>query len=132
MKPTRSTRDFVEVTRWDCVNNLGENTTELTITLNGYDHNMAMILNAVRNTYRMNTKRDDFGIKRVIFNDPATIVYWNDGTKTVVRCQEGDAFNEEVGLLMCIAKKAYGNKGAFNDIIKAWAKLGLGEGESDE
>lgn len=25
-------------------------------------------------------------IKKVIFNDPATIVLWNDGTKTVVKC----------------------------------------------
>ena len=83
-------------------------------------------------TYRMNTKRDDFGIKRVIFNDPATIVYWKDGTKTVARCQEGDTFNKETGLLMCIAKKAYGNKGAFNDVIKSWAKPGLGEGKSEE
>ncbi len=49
-------------------------------------------------------------IKRVIFNDPATIVFWNDGTKTVVKCMEGDTYSPEVGLAMCISKKMLGDK----------------------
>lgn len=56
-------------------------------------------------------------IKRVIYNDPATIVLWEDGTKTVVKCQGWDEYDEQTGLLMCIAKKAYGNSGKFNDIL---------------
>lgn len=47
-------------------------------------------------------------IKNVIFNDPATIVFWNDGTKTVVKCSEDDVFDPEKGLTMAIAKKIYG------------------------
>lgn len=71
------------------------------------------------------TDPTDFGrtslkISKVIFNDPATIVLWADGTKTVVKCQEGDIFDEEKGLAMAICKKAYGNKGNFNDIFKEW------------
>ena len=42
-------------------------------------------------------------IKNVIFNDPATIVFWEDGTKTVVKCQDGDEFDPEKGLAMAIA-----------------------------
>lgn len=59
-------------------------------------------------------------IKKVIHNNPATIVFWGDGTKTVVMCQEEDrlGYSERVGLLMCIAKKFFGNTGAFNDILK--------------
>ena len=34
------------------------------------------------------------GIKKVIFNDPATVVIWDDGTKTVVKCSEGDTYSE--------------------------------------
>lgn len=60
------------------------------------------------------------GIKKVIFNDPATIVLWNDGTKTVVKCQEGDVFDPEKGLAMAISKKALGNKGNFNEVFKKW------------
>ena len=59
-------------------------------------------------------------IKRVIYNGPATIIMWADGTKTVVKCQPGDVYDPELGLAMAIAKKALGNKGRFNDIFKRW------------
>lgn len=59
-------------------------------------------------------------IKNVIFNDPATIVLWKDGTKTVVKCQEGDTYSKELGLAMCISKKYLGNKGNFNEVFKKW------------
>lgn len=68
-------------------------------------------------------------IEKVIFNDPATIVYWSDGSKTVVKCQPGDAFSEELGLAMAISKKFLGNKGNFNDVFKSFLpnlpKLGV-------
>lgn len=60
------------------------------------------------------------GIKNVIFNDPATIVFWLDGTKTVVKCGEGDIFDPEKGLAMAIAKKAFGNQGNYYNEIKKW------------
>lgn len=59
-------------------------------------------------------------VKNVIFNDPATIVLWSDGTKTVVKCQEGDVYDPEKGLAMAISKKALGNKGNFNEVFKKW------------
>ena len=59
-------------------------------------------------------------IKNVIFNDPATIVFWEDGTKTVVKCQDGDEFDPEKGLAMAIVKKAYGNKGSYCNKMKKW------------
>ena len=54
-------------------------------------------------------------VKKVIFNDPATIVYWKDGTKTVVKCQKGDDFDQEKGFAIAFLKKCWGNKGNFND-----------------
>lgn len=67
-----------------------------------------------------------FDIDRVIFNNPATIVFWKDGTKTVVKAHGGDAFNPEVGLMACFTKKALGNKyeyyGKFNKIINKYNK----------
>ena len=56
--------------------------------------------------------------EKVIYNDPATIVYWSDGTKTVVRCHEGDIFDRREGFLLCCAKKLMGNKGAYNDVMR--------------
>lgn len=51
-------------------------------------------------------------IRKVIFNDPATIVFWEDGTKTVVKCAD-KVFDPEKGLAMAISKKVYGNKGNY-------------------
>lgn len=67
-------------------------------------------------------KFDEKQIKDVIFNDPATIVFWKDGTKTVVKCQKdkGDTYNPELGLAMCIIKKMCGNKGNYNNVFNKW------------
>lgn len=62
-------------------------------------------------------------IKNAYFNDPVTIVMWDDGTKTMVRCQDGDTYSAETGLAVCIAKKALGNKGNFNNIFKKWLPI---------
>lgn len=70
-------------------------------------------------------------IKKVIFNDPATIVFWKDGTKTVVKagsklvdasscCWDVDKFDPEKGLAMAIAKKALGNEGSYYNEFKKW------------
>lgn len=63
---------------------------------------------------------DGATIKDVIFNNPATIVTWSDGSKTVVKCQDDDTYNPELGLAMCVVKKCCGNKGNFNDVFKKW------------
>ena len=47
--------------------------------------------------------------KQVIFNPPATVVLWTDGTKTVVKCDPEDTFNETTGVALCYMKKALGN-----------------------
>ena len=59
-------------------------------------------------------------IKKVIFNDPATVVIWSDDSKTVVKCQPGDTYDAEKGLALCISKKYLGNKGNFNEVFKKW------------
>lgn len=61
-------------------------------------------------------------IKNVIFNDPATIVFWEDGTKTVVQTREDDNFDPEKGLAMAISKKMLGNKYEYYNIFKHWLK----------
>ena len=59
-------------------------------------------------------------IKDVIFNESATIIIWKDGTKTVVKCQEGEDYDPEKGLAMAISKKALGNKGNYCEVFKKW------------
>lgn len=64
-------------------------------------------------TYRMTAKK-------VIFHDPATIVIWVDGTKTVVKCSPEDVYDKEKGLALCYMKKALGNKGNYNNVFRKW------------
>lgn len=49
-------------------------------------------------------------IKKIMYKPPATIVFWNDGTKTVSVCEKGDTYNKELGFALCVLKKKYGNK----------------------
>lgn len=59
-------------------------------------------------------------IERVIFNDPATIVFWKDGAKTVVKAQDDDVFDAEKGLAMAICKKIFGNDSGYYNEFKKW------------
>lgn len=64
--------------------------------------------------------RSECAIIKVIFNYPATIVFWSDNTKTVVKCGDADIFDKEKGLAMAICKKAIGNKGNYYEEFKKW------------
>lgn len=72
----------------------------------------------VSDNVRLIGRDKNSAIKKVIFNDPATIVIWSDNSKTVVKCQPGDTYSKEVGLAMCIAKKYLGNE--FKREFKKW------------
>lgn len=61
-------------------------------------------------------------IEKVIFHDPATIVYWTDGTKTVVKTQNSEKYDPEKGLAMAITKKTLGNMGNYYDTFAKWLK----------
>lgn len=61
-------------------------------------------------------------IRKVIFNDPATVVLWSDGTKTVVKCGPEDTFDMEKGLAMAIVKKMAGNDNRFHKVFKQYTK----------
>ena len=65
--------------------------------------------------------QDVFKIKRVIFNNPATIVFWEDGTKTVVKCN-GEKFDQEKGLAMAISKRALAVGNRYHKTFKKWCK----------
>ncbi len=67
-----------------------------------------------------NMSRKSLEVKKVIYSGPCTIVIWADDSKTIVRCQDGDRYSKEVGLLMCLAKKVWGTNASgsnFNDYI---------------
>lgn len=61
------------------------------------------------------------GIDKVIFNEPATIILWKDGTKTVVKAVD-EPFDREKGFAMAVLKKMAGNKGNYFNKVKRWVK----------
>lgn len=71
-------------------------------------------------------------IKKVIYNPPATIVFWDDGEKTIVKCCEEDQWDSEKGLAMAICKKLYGK--SFHKVFKDHKdeSTSLGDVESTE
>ena len=58
-----------------------------------------------------------YGVKNIILNPPAMIVFWNDNTKTVVKCREGETFNPYYGFCAALAKKVYGCNARVNKIV---------------
>lgn len=70
-----------------------------------------------------NRSANNVEIVRVIFNDPATVVFWSDNTKTVVKADSKyeDVYDPEKGLAMAISKKFIGkNSGRYYNIFKKW------------
>ena len=61
-------------------------------------------------------------IDKVIFNDPATIIFWKDSTKTVVKCHDRDCFDKEKGFAMACLKKVLGNCGHYYEEVKKWVQ----------
>ena len=65
-------------------------------------------------------------IKKVIFNFPATIIVWEDGTKTVVKLMDGDAWDPEKGFALAYLKGILGNerfKKEFKKYVKPQVEL---------
>lgn len=59
-------------------------------------------------------------INDVIFSGPATIVLWSDGSKTIVKAQNGEAVDPEKGLAMAIIKKLAGDRGNYYEVFKTF------------
>lgn len=66
---------------------------------------------------------------KVIYNGPATIILWNDGTKTVVKCKEGDSYSPEAGFALAVLKRLTGNgfRRCLREATKEVVKDGSGK-----
>lgn len=49
-------------------------------------------------------------IVKIVSNEPHTVIYFNDGTKTVVKCADSEEFDIEKGVYFALLKKAYGSR----------------------
>lgn len=83
------------------------------------EHADNKVKKTLNDTYGL-TRR--FNIKKVVFNAPATVVYWADGSKTVVKQQKGDIFDPEKGLAMAVAKRALGTNASQSNYYDIFRK----------
>lgn len=81
------------------------------IALNSLENSLKTKNDKTRINYHM------FGISKIISRDPATIVFWKDGTKTVVKCQEDYTYDLEKGILYAIIRKIYGEGRNYTNIL---------------
>lgn len=78
---------------------------------------------ALNATYGIASKKSIPEIKNVHFmhDSGLTVVIWEDGTKTFVKCGKDEPiFDEEKALAMAISKKAMGNEYKYFEKIKKW------------
>ena len=97
-------------------------TTPMTVTeIDGHTHKMEETMYSFHDRWlrpaKFEFREKGLGIERVLFNNPATIVFWADGTKTVVKCRKGDKWDAEKGLAMACAKKLMGNRDGYHKTL---------------
>lgn len=66
--------------------------------------------------------RQPITVDHIFYDDVATVVFWTDGTKTVVKCAEGTKYDEYAAFCIALAKKIYGNNSALKRAIKNHAR----------
>lgn len=64
-------------------------------------------------------------IQKIILNGPATIIFWKDDTKTIVKCDDEDTIDKEKGILYAAVKKL-STKETYNDILRSIELLNNG------
>lgn len=100
-----------EMTR---IRNLAARGEEIKIEIDTGDWLTSLLIpyakNDIERTKEMfKTRFADIKVEKVIFNKPATIVFWSDNTKTVVVCGKDDTYDKEKGFFIACAKKLFGN-----------------------
>lgn len=71
-----------------------------------------------------NTVPKDYALKkyttphRIIVNYPATIVFWKDGTKTVVKCAAGTDPDLYSAFCAAVCKKVFGSNSHLKKVIE--------------
>lgn len=98
--PWNPSKDVIRVS----ANNLGIDIDRAIYTAMAIDYSRQSTERAEKNDI-VRFGMCNVNIRKVVFNDPAMIVFWSDNTKTVVKCGPDDIFDKEKGLALAIVKK---------------------------
>lgn len=61
--------------------------------------------------------------KRILRHGPATIVFWGDGTKTVVKRAPDEPDNEYTAFTAALAIKIFGSNSKLKKIVKTFTEV---------
>lgn len=87
--------------------------------IDSLDANQTKLMNKMlRSAKRQVENLQYLKIRKIIYNNPATIVTWWDGDTTVVKVAEGQEFSEYFGLLAAIGKRIYETNGEIERDIR--------------
>ena len=100
------------------VSGFGRNEYEYSIKLTGHAGDLDTVIDRLENS-RMPMS---FVPEKVIKNGPATIVIWDDGSKTVVKRTDEDD-DPEKGFAMALVKKLYGTRSRFKKMLRDKTKV---------
>lgn len=89
---------------------------------NKYKSVMLEVDDKLLDSYRKLLPKQIPQIRNVIFNDPATIIFWMDGSKTVVKCMQGYEFDAYTGFMAAVCKKLFGSSSAVRKIVHSYHK----------
>lgn len=59
---------------------------------------------------------------QIIYNGTTTICIFPDGEKEIARPSKDDNFDPEVGVAMCIVRRIFGSRSAFQKAVKSGYK----------
>lgn len=111
------TRDYMSVPEITMTGRLDEEKLKMMITANDlntaieqttYSYTFSGPSSAISISSSLPPNTVKLDIKRVIHNDPATVILWKDGTKTVVKAHH-EPFDPEKGFAMAVCKKLLGD-----------------------
>ena len=60
---------------------------------------------------------EPYAIDHIVKNGPAMVVFWMDGTKTIVKRKEGEKDDDYLAFCAALAKKIYGNNSRVKRIV---------------
>ena len=87
-----------------------------------YEHRVGLIADMLSSIF---DGPDEPSVETVILSCPATVVLWDDGTKTVAKLRDGDEWDPLFVILACIVRKLTHNRGhavsESYDLIRAIA-----------
>lgn len=70
----------------------------------------------------MEAVRGEYTPKRILRHGPATIVFWGDGTKTVVKRAPDEPDNEYTAFTAALAIRIFGSNSKLKKIVKTFTE----------